>query len=81
MPAGGAEPERLQDSSAISAGWTLGNRKVVMPPAWSREQLLQTGATVLDERAERDNLSALHIEKVGLDSLVGGDGESCERSQ
>ena len=43
-----------------------------------REQLRQTGSIVLDERAERHNLCRLHIKKVGLDSLVGGDGESCD---
>ena len=50
--------------------------------AESREQLLQTGSTVLDEtsgatRSRRPSGSVpTYIEEVGLDSLVGGDGES-----
>ena len=36
----------------------------------------QTGATVLDERAERQNLAVRCMKDVGLDALVGGDGES-----
>ena len=79
MPAGGAEPERLQkllrNLRRVNPGEPEGRHASRVA---SREQLLQTGATVLDKRAERDNLSALHIEKVGLDSLVGGDGESCD---
>jgi len=31
--------------------------------------------------AEEDNLPILYIEEVGLDPLVGRDGESCERNQ
>src|SRR5437667_349309 len=41
-----------------------------------REQLPQTGSTILDERAERHNLGVLPIKEVGFDSLVGSDGET-----
>ncbi len=44
--------------------------------AESRDQLPQTGSAVVDERAERQDLPVLYIKDVGLDSLVGGDGES-----
>ena len=71
-------PSVSRHSFEISAGWTFGNRKVPHASrAESREQLLQTGSTVLDERAERhDPLRRLSRKEVGLDSLVGGDGES-----
>ena len=44
--------------------------------AESKDQLLQTGSTVVDERAERQDLPVLYIKEVGLDSLVGGDGKA-----
>src|SRR6266850_7772727 len=83
MPAGGAEPERLhpllRDLGRVDLREPDGLRAL---RAESSEQLLQTGSTVVDERTERDNLrllhAALHVKKIGLDSLVGGDGESCD---
>ena len=48
------------------------------PRAESSEQLPQTGSIVLDERAERHNLSTPYIKKAGFDALVGGDRESCD---
>ena len=59
----------------ISAGWTFGNLKVCHAlRAESKDQLFQTGSTVVDERAERQDLPPLlYIKDVGLDSLVGGD--------
>ena len=60
MPAGGAEPERLQkflrDLRRVNPREPEGRHASRVE---SREQLLQTGATVLDERAERDNLRPL----------------------
>src|SRR3970040_2453375 len=57
-------------------------RKPEGPRAELTEQLRQTCATILDERAQRHDLrlfhSAHHIKQVGLDALVGGDGESCD---
>jgi hypothetical protein len=51
----------------------------------SREQLPQTGSIVLDESAERHDLRrpfriccVVHVKEAGLDSLVGGDGDSCD---
>ncbi len=77
MPAGGRKPSVSRSSVEISAGWTFGNLKVVMPCAReSTDQLLQTGSTVVDERAERQDLPVLYIKDVGLDSLVGGDGKA-----
>ena len=83
MPAGGPETERLQPLLR-----DLGRVDLREPEglhasrAELREQLLQTRSTVLDERVERYNLrllhSARHVKEVGLDSLVGGDGESCD---
>jgi hypothetical protein len=68
MPAGGAEPERLQkflrDLRRMDLREPAGRHASRVE---LREQLLQTGATVLDERAERDTLPTLHIEKAGLD--------------
>src|SRR5262245_47082668 len=83
MPAGGAETERLQPLLR-----DLGRMDLREPDglhalrAESREQLLQTGATIVHERAERYNLRllyyALHVKEIGLDSLVGGDGKPCD---
>ena len=82
IPAGGAETERLQDSFEISSGWTFGNRKVLMPCARSRESSCIKRAPPSSMKERSDTISApslsLHIKKVGLDSLVGGDGESCD---
>ena len=76
-PPAGRKPSVSKSSFEISAGWTFGNLKVVMPCAReSRDQLLQTGSTVVDERAERQDLPFLYIKEVGLDSLVGGDGKA-----
>ena len=54
-------------------------------PAKSREQLLQTTVIVVDKTAERQNLRrparirrVVRVKDVGLDSLVGGDGEPCD---
>ncbi len=56
VPAG-RKPSVSRSSFEISAGWTFGNRKALMPCALSRESsCVQTGSTVLDERAERHNL-------------------------
>ena len=60
MPAGGAETERLQELLRDLRRVDL--REPEGPHALraeSREQLLQTGSTVLDERAERHNLRLL----------------------
>src|SRR5437762_9871217 len=83
MPAGGAETERLHPLLR-----DLGRVELREPDrlhasrAKVREQLLQTGSTIVDERAERYNLrllhSSLHVKEVGFDSLVGGDGEPCD---
>src|SRR6185503_15508831 len=83
MPADGAETERLQPLLR-----DLGRVDLLEPEglhtscAKFRDQLLQTRSTIVDERAERENLRLLHstrhVKDVGLDSLVGGDGESCD---
>src|SRR6266550_3407503 len=83
MPAGGAEPEALQallrDLARVDLRETKGPHA---SRAKLREQLRQTGPAILDERAQRHDLrpprSALRVKEVGLDSLVGGDGESCD---
>src|SRR5687767_7078034 len=83
MLAGGAETERLdpllRDLGRVDLREPEGLRASRAEP---REQLRQTGSAIVDERAERDDLrllhSARHIKDVGLDSLVGGDGESCD---
>jgi hypothetical protein len=36
----------------------------------------QTRSSILEERAKRHDYSALRIEKVGLDSLAGGDDQA-----
>src|SRR5688572_33416224 len=83
MPARRTETERLQELLRDL-------RRVDLPEpdaghalrAESSQQLLQTGATVFDEPAERHNLRRplrdLHVKDVGLDALVGRDGESCD---
>jgi hypothetical protein len=54
-------------------------RETEGPRAESSEQLLQTRSTVGDdERAERQDFHRLHKKEARLDSLVGGDGESCD---
>ena len=43
------------------------------------EQVVQPLSAILDERTHRQNLpivAAAHIKKVGLDSLVGREGEA-----
>src|SRR5882672_3576186 len=82
MPSGGTETERLhpllRDLRRVDLQEPDGRR---VSRAESSEQLLQAGSTIVDERAERHNLllhAALHVKKIGLDSLVGGDGESCD---
>src|SRR5258708_33344570 len=80
MPAGGAEPEGLQvllrDFGRVDLREPEG---VHAFRAELSKQVLQTGSTVPDERAQRHNLrplrSAHQIKEVGLDPLVGGDGE------
>src|SRR5687767_3956441 len=42
----------------------------------TREQLPETNSTVVDQRPQRENLSAVDVKNVGLDSLVGRDSES-----
>src|SRR5258705_6432826 len=83
MPAGGAEPEALQ--ALLRDFGRVDLRETEGPHAWRaklREQLPQTGPAILDERAKRHDLrplrSALRVKEVGLDSLVGGDGKSCD---
>src|SRR5258708_1187900 len=77
MPAGGAETQRRQQLSRDFRRVDL--REPEGPRAESREQLPQTGSTVLYKSAQRHDLgprrSAVYIEDVGLDLLVGGDGE------
>src|SRR5258706_2948511 len=101
MPAGGAESDALQ---ALLRDFGRVNLRETEGPHASRaklrQQLPQTGPTILDERVERHNLRrwgtrgrirlcvpvrahielhiiGLDIKEVGLDSLVRGDGESC----
>src|SRR6266542_187056 len=82
MHAGGTEPERLEALLRDFGRADLG--KPQGPDASRaklREQLRQTDSTIFDERPERHYLRAcfaLHVKKVGLDSLIGGDGESCD---
>ena len=83
MPVGGAETERRQPLLR-----ELGRVDLREPEGLHasrtelKEQLLQTGSTIVDERAERYNLrlliSARHVKDVGLDSFLGGDAESCD---
>src|SRR5258708_4064390 len=77
MPASGAEPQRLQQLPRVFRRVDL--REPEGPRAESREQLPQTGSTLLYKSAQRHDLgplrSAVYIEDVGLDLLVGGDGE------
>src|SRR6266850_5648458 len=83
MPAGGTETERLhpllRDLGRVDLQEPDGRR---VSRAELSEQLLQAGSAIVDERAERYDLrllhAALHVKKIGLDSLVGGDGESCD---
>src|SRR3990172_12062203 len=83
MPAGGAKPERrhalLRDFGRVDLRETEDPH---VSRAKLREQLRQTGSTILDERAQRHDLrplhSALHVKEVGLDSLVRGGRESCD---
>src|SRR5437870_624447 len=83
MPAGGAEPEGFQvplrDFSGVNLREPAGPHASL---AKLREQLPQTGSTILDERAQRHNLrprlSGHRVKEVGLDSLIRGDGESCD---
>jgi hypothetical protein len=76
MPAGWPETQRLQELRRDLRRMNLRNPG---GPGACRtepcEQLRQTGTTVLDEGAEGHDL-ILYIKEVGLDSLVGGDGES-----
>src|SRR5215470_11233990 len=81
MPARGAETEGLHP--LLRDLCRVDRRKPefpYVPRAELREQLLQTRSTIVDERAKRYDLRlprfALHVKKVGVDSLVGGDGES-----
>src|SRR5258708_1355312 len=80
MPAGGAETQRRQQLSRDFRRVDL--RETEGRHAESREQLPQTGSTVLYKSAQRHDLgplrSAVYIEDVGLDSLVGRDGESSD---
>src|SRR5215470_14508210 len=83
MPARGAETEGLHP--LLRDLCRVDRRKPefpYVPRAELREQLLQTRSTIVDERAKRYDLCllhfALHVKKVGLDSFVGGDGESCD---
>src|SRR5258705_6276488 len=82
MPAGGAETERLhpllRDLGRVDLRDPDG---VHVFRTESSEQLLQAGSAIVDESAERYNLRlvpARYVQEVGLDSLVGGDGESCD---
>src|SRR6185503_2873049 len=47
------------------------------PPAQPGQQVLHTGPSVFDQRAERYDFPIL-IYKVGLDALGGGDRDACE---
>src|SRR5258705_10905087 len=82
MAAGGAEAERLHPLLR-----DLGRVDLRDPDGFhvfraeSSKQLLQAGSAIVDERAERCNLRLLpapYVQDVGLDSLVGGDGQSCD---
>src|SRR5258705_2235169 len=82
MPAGGAEPERLHPLLR-----DLGRVDLRDPDSVhffrtdASEQLLQAGSTIVVESAERNNLRLVpvrYVQEVGLDSLVGGDCESCD---
>src|SRR5688572_20333554 len=78
MADGGAEPERFEELLRDLLRVDLGKPEGAC--AESREQRLQTGSTVIDERAKRQNLRRRggRVKKVRLDSLLGGDAESCD---
>src|SRR3954451_6747334 len=81
MPASLAEPHALQgflrDFSRVDLRVTHGFQA---PRAKVGKQLRKARSAILDDRAQRHDLaariSALNIQDIGLDSLVGGESES-----
>src|SRR5262249_21271252 len=81
MPARRVEAEHCQHVSGdLTRGALRESERPEAVGAQPGEQHIQTGAAILDERWKRHNLHApvlsTHVEDAGLDSLVGGDGES-----
>ena len=77
MHAGGAEAERLEQFARHLRRVDLrkpDHRHALRTE--SREQFVQTGAAVLDERAQRKDLAILYIKDAGLDVFVRCHGEA-----
>ena len=78
MLAGGAKAELLQQIRRHLCGMDLReSERARVSRHDEREELSQARSVVLDEAAERQKLPAWRLEKIGLDALVGGDGEPC----